>query len=248
MGRIYLGIYYLKILHYFFFALAVFTLTTGTMFFESFTLESLNFFLLCAVYFVTSLYTAFLLYRSYTKLATPIIVVKTYLLPYPILALWVFAMTLFLIYIFPSLAGLVFSFLFVNYYIVFLLVLGVLIGRFGVARRLFEFYNTFNLKRAQVIASKYSRVIEVKGYEIGSDPKADEILDDIWKHKDYPLAQVKKLEARLCEIEITKINKSIEILERWKERSNEEDKLLKRLKKEKLEYIKKIDKIQELSD
>ncbi len=174
--------------------------------------------------------------------------VKTYVLPYPLLTFWTFALTLFLVYAFPFLTELVFAFLFVNYYIVFFLLVGILIGKFRVVRRLFEFYSYFNINRAQKIASKYSRVVDVTEYEAGSDPKADEILDDIWHHRDYPLPHVKDLETRLCEIEITKINKSIEILEKRKERREEEDKLLKRLKDDKEKYMKKIEEIHEFAD
>jgi len=248
MEKIYISIYYLKILHYFFFSLAVFTLTAGIIFWESFTLESISLFSMCSVYSVFSLYIARSLYKSYRELAEPVIVVRTYVLPYPLLVFWIFALTFLLVYVFPYLTELVFAFLFVNYYILFLLIIGFLIGRLRIVGRLFDVYSYFTLKKAQSVASKYSHVVDVMEYEVGSDPEVDEILDDIWSHRDYPLTHVKELETRLCEIQVIKISKTIKILERRKDRIKEEDRLLEGLKDEKSEYMKKIEEIQKFGD
>jgi len=123
-----------------------------------------------------------------------------------------------------------------------------LIGRFKIVGKLFDVYSHFNLKMAQKIASKYSHVVDVMAYEIGTDHTTDEILDEVWSKRDYPLPQVKELETRLCEIQVIKISKTIEILEMRKDRIKEEDKLLEGLKGEKSEYMKKIEDIQKFSD
>lgn len=248
MRRVYLGIYYLKIIHYFFFSVAVFSLTTGIIFWEAFALESVSFFFVCCVYSVSCLYIARSLYTSYAELADPIIVVKTYILPYPLLAFWTVGLTVFLVYTFPYLTELVHAFLFINYYILFFLVIGILLSRFRVVGKLFDVYSGISLRMAQGVASKHSHFVDVMAYKIGSDPRVDEILDDIWHHRDYPLPQVKELETRMCEIEIKNIEKSIEILEGRSGKTGEEGELLLRLKNEKSEYVKKIEDIQEFGD
>jgi len=188
------------------------------------------------------------MYRPYRELASSLIVIRTYVLPYPLLALWTFGLTFLLTYVFPSLAGLVYAFLFVNYYILFLLAIGILVGRFRIVRRIFEVYNHMNLKKAQKLASEYSHVVNVMTYEVGSDHEVDEILDEIWHHRGYPLPQVKKLETVLCEMQIIKINKAMETLERMRKRTGVEERMLCRLREERAEYIDKIKRIQEFGD
>jgi hypothetical protein len=246
--RIYLGIYYLKILHYFFFSLAVFTLTSGIFFWELFTIESINFFVICAVYSLFSLYIAHSMYRSYTELAEPLMVIRSYVLPYPLLSFWTCVLTFFLVYVSPRLTELIYAFLFVNYYIVFFLLIGLFVSRLSFVGKLFEVYDNLSLRRAMGLASSYSHIAEVEAYRIGSDPRADEMLDDIWKHRDYPLPYVKELETRLCEMRMYKVDKSIKALERIPERTRTEEELLKRLKTERSEYLRKMEKVREFGD
>jgi len=248
MERIYLGIYYLKILHYFFFSLAIFTLTAGIIFFESFTLESLILFFICSIYSGFSVYIAHSIYRAYKILVEPVMVIRTYMLPYIVLTFLTFGMTISFALIFPYLTELVYAFLFVNYYIVFLLVGGIIISRFRIVKKTFEFYGNLSLMRAKRIASKYSRVVNAKEYDVGTDPEADELLDNIRKNKDYPLPYVKALETRICEIKIQNLTKSIQILETRTERTPEERKLVEVFKTEKQNYVKKIQEIAQLKD
>jgi hypothetical protein len=248
MERIYLGIYYLKILHYFFFSLAVFTLTAGIILFESFTLESIILFSMCSIYSGFSVYIAHSIYRAYKILVEPIMVVRTYLLPYIVLTFLTFGMTISFALIFPYLTEIVYAFLFVNYYIIFLLLGGIIISRFRIVKKTFEFYSSLSLIRAKRLASKYSRVVDTKEYDVGADPEADELLDNIWKNKDYPLPYVKALETRICEIKIQNLTKSIQVLEARTERTPEENKLIEIFNTEKQNYVRKIQEIGQLKD
>ncbi|NIP40044.1 MAG: hypothetical protein GTN39_00840 [Candidatus Aenigmarchaeota archaeon] len=248
MQKVYIGIYYLKILHYFFFSLAVFSLTAGIILFESFAMESLILFSICGVYSLFSVYIAFSIYRAYKKLVEPIMVIRTYVLPYIVLAFLTFGMMLSLVFIFPYLTELVYAFLFVNYYIVFLLVGGVIISRFTVVKKTFEFYSNLGLMRAKRLASRYSRIVNVKEYDVGSDPEADELLDNIWKNKDYPTPFVRALETRICEIKINNFNRSMQVLESRTQRTREESKLIEVFRAEKQNYMNKIQEIRQLKD
>jgi hypothetical protein len=246
--RVYLGIYYLKILHYFFFSLAVFTLTSGIFFWEFFTIESLNLLAICAVYSFFSLYIAHCMYKSYTQLAEPLMVIRNYVLPYPLLSFWTCVLTFFLVYVSPYLTDIVYAFLFVNYYIVFFLFIGLFMSRLKFVGKLFEVYDNLGLRRAKSLASRYSHIAEVDSYRVGSDPKTDEMLDDIWNHRNYPLPYVKELETRLCEMQMYKIERSIKALERIPERTKTEEELLGRLKTEMAEYLRKIERVHEFGD
>jgi|GEM_PF-1275238 len=248
MERIYIGLYYLKILHYFFFSLAIFSLVSGVIFMESFTLESLNLLFLSSIYSSVSVYIAFSIYRAYKKLAEPIMVIRTYVFPYVLFAFLTLVMTLSIIFIFPYMTELVYAFLFVNYYIIFFIAGGIIMSRFSVAKKTFEFYSNLGLIRAKRFASRYSRVVDLKEYDVGTDTEADELLDNVWDHKDYPLPYVRALEIKVCEIKISNLGRSIQVLESRAERSPEENKLIGVFKAEKQNYIRKIHDVQELRD
>ncbi len=245
MERIYIRIWYLKGLHYFFFSLAVFSVTAGIMFFDFMTFESLNFFVLGYFYCLSSLLIAYYFYKDYKKTIEPLMVIKLYFLPYMALSLWTIGTMALLIWTLPQILSLMYSFLFVDYYIFFFIAIGFLLSRFRVVSKLFEMYNDFVLNNAMRIAKQHASFVDVNEYEIGSSPETDEILDDIWVHRDYPLPFIRKLELSICDKHVIDINK---ILSRMKNDLAAEKRVIKILEREKDYYLKKILQIKQKVD
>ncbi len=246
MERLYLSASYLKTFHYLFFSFAVFSLTAGIMFFDFAMFESFNFFGLGLFYCLVSLLAAHYFYRNYREIIEPIKVIKLYLLPYIILVCWTIGSLTAIVLLTPSIIGLIYSFLFINYYMFFVIVIGLAASRFRFISKFFEVYNVFILGRAKKIAKKYALSIYVAHYKIGSDPKLDAVLDEIWIHRDYPIPYIRKFETALCEKHVIEINR---ILEKMRARADEKVKTtMESLEKMKETYLKKIREIEEKED
>lgn len=246
MERFYIRIWYLKGLHYFFFSFAVLSITAGMIFFNFALLESLNFLFLGSFYCFYCLVTAYYFYKDYRETIEPFRVIKLYLFPYIILDMWTIGSMVFLIWVFPSFFALLYSFLFIDYYIFFLLLIGLVVSRFRVVSKFFEVYNIFILRRAMGVAKEHARFVDISMYSVGSVPEMDEILDDIWIHKDYPLPHVRKFEIAVCDKRILDITR---ILNRLRRRPSEsERKVIKSLEKQKDDYLEKIREIEEKVD
>ena len=247
MERIYIRIWYLKSLHYFFFSLAIFSITAGIMFFDFAALESLNFFVLGYFYCFSSLFIAYYFYKDYKETVEPFKVIRVYFVPYIVLVFCTMGSMLFLIWIFPELLVLMQSFLFVDYYIFFFIVVGFVLSRFKIVSRFFELYNVLVLNGAMKIAKEYARFVDVDEYKIGNDPEMDEILDEIWTHRDYPLPYIRKFEIAMCEKDIMDTNRMIS---RMRERGADETekRIIRYLEKIKDGYLEKIRKIEQKVD
>ncbi len=189
--------------------MAVFSLAAGIFFFDFAKFESFSFFGLSIFYCASSLVVAHYFFRNYREIAQPIRVIRVYLVPYLVLALWTLGSTFFLVWILPSLVALIYSFLFINYYIFFVIVIGFVISRFRVVSRFFEIYNFYILGKAKKLAKKYAFTVDVDEYVVGSDPKTDGMLDDIWAHKAYPVPYVRRLETAICENHVVDINRML---------------------------------------
>jgi hypothetical protein len=246
MERLYLSASYLKTFHYLFFSFAVFSLTAGIMFFDFARFESLNFFGLGLFYCLASLLAAYYFYRNYREIVEPIRVIRLYALPYIILVFWTILSLTAVVLVTPSILGLVYSFLFINYYMFFVVLIGLAAGRFRFISRFFEVYNFFILGRAKKIARKYALTIYTAHYKIGSDPKLDAILDEIWVHRSYPIPYIRKFETTLCEKHVIEINR---ILEKLKAHADEKNKTtIESLERMKGAYLKKIREIEQKED
>ena len=246
MERIYVSISYLKTFHYLFFSLAVFSLTSGMMLFTYGSFESLSFFGLTAFYCTSSLIVAHYFYKNYREVAEPIRIIKIYLLPYIVLVFWTIGSISFLVIIFPVLLALIYSFLFINYYIFFLIIIGFFMSRFRMVSKFFEVYNFYILGKARKLAKQYACEADVGEYEVGSDPKIDEMLDDIWAHKAYPIPYVRRVETALCEKHIIDINR---MLEAAKDRNDPKERATtESLKLMKDDYMRKIRAIEQKKD
>lgn len=246
MDRIYVSIYYLKTLHYLFFFFAVFSLTAGVMFSGFALLESLSFFGLSLFYCISSLFVAYRFYKDYREIIEPFRIIRVYFFPYISLVLLTLASVTFMIWIFPSIAPLIFSFLFINYYMFFVIITGFVVSRFRIISRLFEVYNLYILGRAKSIAIKYVLFTDVNEYEVGSNQSIDEILDDIWAHRNYPLPYIRMLEITICEKHIIDINR---MLDRMRGAEDEKEKvLMKSLETLKEDYHRKIMSIEQKRD
>ncbi len=244
--RIYVSIYYLKTLHYLFFSFAVFSLTAGVMLSGSAFMESLSFFGMSLFYCASSLFIAYRFYRDYREAAEPFRIIRLYFLPYISLVPCTMVPVVAMILTFPSLAGLVYSFLFINYYMLFVIAIGFAASRLRMISKLFEMYGSYTLGKARRLAEKHALFPELAGgYKIGSDPAIDEILDGIWAHRDYPLPYVRMFETAACERHIIDINRT---LGKMKDAGGEKDALARSLESMKEDYHRKIREIEQKKD
>lgn len=212
MDRIYVSIYYLKTLHYLFFFFAVFSLTAGIMFYSFALLESLNFFGLSLFYCISSLFVAYRFYKDYRRVIEPLMVIRVYFFPYISLVLSTIISVTFMFLTLPSIASLMFSFLFINYYLFFAIITGFGISRFGIVSKLFEVYNLYILGRAKNMAMKYAVFADINEYQAGSDQSIDGLLDDIWAHRNQPFLYIRMFEIAICEKHITDINRMLDTM------------------------------------
>ena len=247
MERIYIRIWYLKCLHYLFFSLAVLSMTAGIMFFNFAILESINFFFLGSFYCISSLLIAYYFYKDYRETVEPLRVIRVYLAPYIILDFWTIGIMALLVWTFPSIISLIYSFLFIDYYIFFFIITGLVLSRFKIVSKFFEMYNVLVLNGAMRIAKEYVRFVDISEYSVGSNPEIDEILDEIWAHRGYPLPHIRKLEIAMCEKDIMDLNKMIS---RMRERGADESqqRIIKHLENIKDGYLEKIREIEEKVD
>jgi hypothetical protein len=190
---------------------------------------------------------AYYYYKDYKKSIEPIKIVRFYLIPYLVLVFWTVVCMLVLVWAFPSVIALVYSFLYVDYYIFFFIIIGFIVSRFKIVSKFFDMYNIFILQKAMGEAKEHAIYVDVGKYSIGSDPEMDEILDEIWAHRDYPLPYIRKLEIAICEKDIIDINN---MMARIKERGVDamDEKIIKHLEKMKDNYLEKIRKIREKVD
>ncbi len=241
MKNIYVSIYYLKTLHYIFFSFAVFSLTLGIMLFNYVFAEAVSFIGLSVFYCVFSMLIARFFYKNYKEIAEPFKVIKVYFLPYVSLVLFTVFSVTYMVLFYPSLIALVFSFVFINYYTFFAVMIGFVVSRFKVVSKVFEMYNLYTLGEAKKIAVKYAVFSGVKEYKAGSDQKMDEALDNIWAHKDYPLPYVRMFEVALCEKHIIEINRTLDRMKATKdEKDNDTRRSLERVKEYYHQRIKEI--------
>ncbi len=210
MEKIYIRAYYMKILHYFFFSFAVFSVTGSMMFFESFSWESASFLFMGIFYCIASMIVAYYYYKNYKQALEPFRIIKAYFVPYMVLVIWTIGSMAVLVLFFPSIRSLIYSFMFIDYYIFFFIVIGFILSRFNVVSKLFDTYTAYNLNKAKKIAKQYAYAANVSYYTVGNNPEMDEMLDDILANKSYPLPHVRRFEIALCERQIIETNRLIE--------------------------------------
>jgi len=209
MERIYVSGKFLKTAHYFFFAMSIFSLTSAVAFWDSFMKESVIFIAFCAIYSLASLYIAYLFYRDYRQELSSIMVVRGYMPPYMGMAIAVVLMTSLLAFLIPSAAGLIYSILFINYYYLFIIAIGAGLVALKPVRRLFEFQSKVALSGGLKIAREMSRLPDLKGYRTGTNRDVDDLLEEIWGSKKYPVPHIQRLEIEMCKMRIQELESRI---------------------------------------
>jgi hypothetical protein len=242
MEHFYIRLYYLKILHYFFFSLGVLSLSLSIVLYDVLMLGSQTLVLLSLFYCGASLYIASRFLKHYRKPTKTGQLIKTGL-PYVLLTFYTIGMLFSFIYFFPWILQLIYSMLFVNYYIFFVLIIGILLGRFEVVGRLFIVYSDISLERAMKIVLEYSMIPNTKKYEAGADPKTDEALENVWAHKKYPLPYVREFEKEVILKRIREIDDTIPFFEK-----NGMKTLLENLKSERNDNIRRFEEVEKKVD
>jgi cell division protein FtsB len=229
MERIHVQTTYLKVIHYFFFSLAVFSMSAAIIFWEEFVVESILFLVFTAVYANMSIWIAYFFYKDYKYVLKDIELVKRHAPTYVILGLSIVFASSGLSMLLPSLRGFIYSILFVNYYYIFVIIIGWIFLVIKPVRTLFDFQIQRTLSGGKKIAMKYSRLSEVKRYKIGSNPVIDEILENIWHSKEYPTPHVQRLEIEVARREIQDLEAEIELAKQQKRPKELIDQLERRL-------------------
>ncbi|MBN2042233.1 MAG: hypothetical protein JW754_00340 [Candidatus Aenigmarchaeota archaeon] len=209
MERFYVRLYYLKILHYFFFSLGVLSLSVAIILFDVYSLSSRSMIVLSITYTASSLYIANIFMGQFSRMEKNRRELTKQGVKYIFLALYTISLLVIFLNIFPHVVELVYYFIFVNYYIFFLIIIGFLLGRFEIVSKIFEVYSGTMLQRAKSFALEYSKYRGLHDYKIGSDETVDEMLETIWSNKTYPLPFVKDLEVYICEKKIKDIDNAI---------------------------------------
>ncbi len=244
MEKIYVRSNYLKAAHYFFYSMAVFSLIFAITFWESFAIESVMFVVFFIIYITVSLIIAFFFYRDYKKQLEGIVLIKAYAIPYIALSFFIIFATELLSFVSPEFIELVYSALFINYYYVFVIIIGAVLYVLKPVRTLFKFRSRYVLRNAKKIALRYSRLADIKYYKEGTDPLIDDMLDDIWSHRYYPVPQIQKLEIRMCDDHIKTTTQKLKIENAEKKNPD----IIERLKKEKERYEKLLEQIRSYRD
>lgn len=99
------------------------------------------------------------------------------------------------------------------------------------------------LHEAKKIVKNYALTPYVYSYKIGSDPKLDAILEEVIKHKEYPIPYVRKFEKNVYEKRVSEINRILEKISRSSETMEQSIKAT--LEKMKETYLQKIKEIEE---
>jgi len=87
MDRIFVTAQYLKIAHYLFFSLAVFSVTSAFSLWNYFIEESIGFLIFSVIYLNATLWLAYFFYKDYKLELKNIMVITRYAKPYIILSL-----------------------------------------------------------------------------------------------------------------------------------------------------------------
>ena len=157
-----------------------------------------------------------------------------------ILSLFVFFGTQLLVAITPGMTGLIYSLMFINFYYAFVIMIGASLFLIKPVRRFFEFHRNLALKKGREIAIRHSNLKEVTRYRIGSNPFVDEVLDEIYSNRVYPVPYVQRLEIELCQNRISEIEARMELVKQLRQGS----KIADALKKEKERYERRIECIE----
>ncbi len=244
MDKIVVRMTYLKSAHYFFFAMAVFSLTAAIAFWEVFLAESTIFLFFCVIYANISFWLAYFFYKDYSEQVENLFVLRRYTWPYVLLSVLVVAMTEGMIVVTPSISGVIYSTLFINYYYLFIVGMGALSYAFKPVRRLFEFKSALAIGKGRDIVLKFSRLDLVREYKTGTDPYIDEMFENIANSKDYPTPHVQRLEIELCSKRLRETETKLELA-----RSQGRNKRhLEMLEREKEEYEHLLEKVRSYRD
>jgi hypothetical protein len=112
--------------------------------------------------------------------------------------------------------------LYVNYFVFFLAVVWYLVVKFGVAKTLFDVYDSRVMKNAKNLIIKtrdtrkdiFTRTLvsndSIKNYRTGSNSEIDEMLLNAWREKGS-----QRLLRRITEIEIALSNQTVNRLRKW---------------------------------
>jgi hypothetical protein len=244
MERIYVRARYLKIAHYMFYSLAVFSITSAFALWSSFTEQSVGMIIFSVIYLNASIWLAYFFYKDYKIQLEKVIVVTRYARPYIILSISVFAMTELLLYLIPEMGGLIYSMMFINFYYAFIIIIGGFLYLIKPIRRLFEFQSARALRKGMEIASKYSHFSDVLNYQIGTSPFIDEVLEDIFNNKDFPVPHIQRLEIEVFQSKISDIESRLELAKKWKW----SPKIVSHLVNQKDRYLKRIEDIEKYSN
>ncbi len=209
MERFYIRLYYLKILHYLFFSFAVLSMSLAVILSGIYVFSSNSMIFLSLVYVSSSLYVARMFMKHYKENIDLKKELSEMTIKYFLISVYIIGMVIVLMNAFPFAVDVVYSFIYVNYYLFFVLLIGFLLGRFKVISMLFEVYSDVVLRRGKSIALEYSRIEEVHKYEIGSDIVIDKILEEIWSNREYPLDYVRDLEKQILRAKMEQIDESI---------------------------------------
>lgn len=243
MEKFYVRLYYLKILHYFFFSLGIMSLVFSIIFYDVIIFGSQTLIAISVFYCLSSLFVSTRFLKRYKSLERTPSVLKRVVLPYVVLAFYTLGMTIGFSLFFPWIIQFMYSLLFINYYIFFVIAIGLVLGRFEVVGKLFEVYSDMILKRAMKIVRKYAILPEARNLRTGRNMVSDEFLENVWAHRKYPLPYVRALEKRLILDLIGKTDISIKV---YQVRNNLS--MMKKEMKRRTELLKKFEEIDKKVD
>jgi hypothetical protein len=230
---------YLKAAHYFFYSMVVLSLTSAIIFWDMFTRESVVFVIYCMLYANVSVWLAYFFYKDYRQELQGTEAVRRYIKPYAMLSVFVVLGAEALAIMAPDLGLLLVSLLFINFYYIFIVIIGLSLYLLKPVRRLFQFETGRTIKNGKKIAAGLSRMRDVRSYRPGTDPIMDEMFEDVWEHRDYPVSQVQRVEAEFINRRIRDVEHRIYL----EERRESSPMIMKRLEGEKQKYEKMLEDV-----
>jgi len=211
---------YFEIIHYYYFSLGLFSFMCSIIFGFS-SVYSAIFILLYIGLSAFAWYTSWFMQKKMREFIIPNSM--AYAATHVFFTLFVAGLT-FGIWLLGALQEelLISILLYVNYFVFFLAVLWYLFVKFGVAKTLFDVYDSRIMQNAKklVVRTREARrdvfiksIVSsdsIKNYRQGSNPDIDELLLNAWRERNS-----KNLLKRITELEIALSNQTVNRLRKW---------------------------------
>ncbi|MCD6496590.1 MAG: hypothetical protein J7K54_04935 [Candidatus Aenigmarchaeota archaeon] len=216
--KLYLKPEYFQTIHYYFFSLGVFSLTTALMFTE----YSIYTFIFVGFYVAHSAISWYMSWFMHRKMKLVYIIQRSsYIVNHMVLVLVAGLGAVGFGYIFrESYDAVMTSMITLNFFVVFLGIMWYAIGATRIAERFFDWREEGRLSRGRdmLLAFRKKRFLElvsdaaVKGYKWGSDPQIDGLFMDLkmlaGQGRDFS-EKAKEIEIKLAEAEIAGLEKKM---------------------------------------